>query len=1514
MNDKTKLNEKPMAKTVLSNLTRAALLALPRGSAIEKAIFGSFDDRAKEKARRQVLDALDELRVDVRFAQADLKDELAMLTEKIRETNVELAEKISSLDPVHIETLIVQDIRPIIINNFINIAPEEIRLLSRSVGMLPSEIPFGDPEKAGEILFDAAVKGGSLPEFIESLTGKDPGLFVQFTREPSVSDLKVLKERLGDASRYLLSWPTKLGSDIWLQRAELDNLEGRLRNREGTANLILGRPGTGKSAILATLAQRLIQRGVPVLAIKSDMLPSSIQDYDDLQRHLNLPLPVLECLAMASKSEPAVLIIDQLDAISEFVDRKSERLDLLLDLVHAARRIEKLHVVCSSRWFEYQHDIRLTTIEAETISLEPPAWEDVRTVLKNEGFPQEHWSEETRTLLSVPLHLKILLELKSRDPDAGVPSSLQGLLESIWQQRVICGESKSDKLTFLDLLCKNMSETEELWLPRAIADNYSNVFDELQQMNILQTDPSGLQIGFVHQTYFDFARSRAFARGQERLSEYVAKRQDGLFIRPVLLSTLDYLRGAWPTAYEKEIRSLWVDQGLRPHLRNLLIDYMGSVENPNDTEVSCLRPMLDHSTQAYKALLAMAGSPGWFAIIKDVHLPILMSQGTELARLIIPFLSRALSFSKADVGKLVRATWLTEKKYDEYVLMLYTYLGDWDESSVEMTCVVAKRHESMWIPHIADLVSQCNPDLAPRIVRADFDRRLQEAIRKENAYVPPPPPAADASDEEKAIYELRSGKAREVEQLLSHDKGWHDLSQIALSAPKAFLNRIWPWFLSVVERIAYDPHPFVTTYQEDHSHSLGTLYDRGGGISDQPVSALHHAIAALSEKEPDQFLTFFKQNINCPYLAVHRLLSAGLSKLTGSHPDVILDYLISDPRRLVVGDFFDCHKESRRLISAVVPHLDEKRRRKLEDIVIHWDRYYSEDTSWSPKERFERKKWNRQHRLRLLRAFPDEHISEELRQLREQEERALRNVPDWDSRIGGGGLVGSPMSQDQMAKAKDEHILTLFEELVDSTEWDHPKRNWDFIGGSIQASREFGKLAEQHPERVLRLLPSFEPSRQERPAAMAVEGLAKSGLASERLFQAIEDLVRKGHSSLEFKRDVASALQVRAEREKGLPDAMIKLLIVWLNEDPYPTLKDLGEKEEGDEIGHSILWGHGSAFILPGGRDVYIEALAKGYLRREPPEYEGFAKVIEARLKVEVHPMIWNLTLHSMSFLFKWDATKAASYFDYVFTKFEAVRESRIGVLEIGRILHLIPDQRTIERWLSLLRDSTKVRANQAFGELLMLRLFRKPEDAWARNQVEVSLVNPEAIGAHRGLGFAASHNWNHLPAQDICTEVLIRLSNTGDHVVQEALSEVFPYGEKVPLNTNMKKIIEALLPHDQILLKGADRLIEGVIDQTSIEPEFVGRICNHVLEAGKMELQDIGSRLAMAADPIVSIALTLHRKPEPYRQIGLDLFERLIESNIPAARQALDVLDRKPVTAHAPRPMRRRRRRARQS
>ena len=191
-------------------------------------------------------------------------------------------------------------------------------------------------------------------------------------------------------------------------------------------------------------------------------------------------------------------------------------------------------------------------------------------------------------------------------------------------------------------------------------------------------------------------------------------------------------------------------------------------------------------------------------------------------------------------------------------------------------------------------------------------------------------------------------------------------------------------------------------------------------------------------------------------------------------------------------------------------------------------------------------------------------------------------------------------------------------------------------------------------------------------------------------------------------------------------------------------------------------------------------------------------------------------------------------------------------------------------------------------------------------------LKDPQSIKKQRGAAFAASNNWHHHRHQAICTEIILALLSTNDHITQKAISQLFLYGETIPLGKEMKAILEEIAKNDGILIQSSERLVEGLIDNTEIEPGLIGHICSRIVEVGKEEIKNPGTRYSLVAEPVVSIAITLHRMSPPHREFGLSLFEELIESNIPQARHALDILDRKPLTTRTT--MRRRRRHRKKS
>lgn len=99
----------------------------------------------------------------------------------------------------------------------------------------------------------------------------------------------------------------------------------------------------------------------------------NVNTAEDLRKALNLSLDIRDGVALLAEKEKVVVIIDQLDAISELLDIKSGRLNVLLNLIHNLSGQKNIYIIASSREFEYRHDVRLNSVNADKVILELPA-------------------------------------------------------------------------------------------------------------------------------------------------------------------------------------------------------------------------------------------------------------------------------------------------------------------------------------------------------------------------------------------------------------------------------------------------------------------------------------------------------------------------------------------------------------------------------------------------------------------------------------------------------------------------------------------------------------------------------------------------------------------------------------------------------------------------------------------------------------------------------------------------------------------------------------------------------------------------------------------------------------------------------------------------------------------------------------------------------------------------------------------------------------------------------------
>lgn len=1285
-----------------------------------------------------------------------------------------------------------------------------------------------------------------------------------------------IREVFGRKSAALLAWPQSLCTGDWIARPEEQKLHEFLTDEATRLVLLLGSAGCGKSALMARLATDLRSQGTTFLALKADTLSRKVGTLVALQADLEMPEPLGACLERLADEGPVVLFVDQLDALCELmVTRHSERLSVLLNVIREAfsLRHRNLKVIASTRTFEAKHDRRLRDLidltkrkeSRETVArveLGEVSWEAVEAILARSGVATQGWPAELRRMLTIPQHLDVFLNFLKDEQDVSALTAYPRMLEEVWRRHIEDEEDSADRQDLVIALAEDLAEDEELWAPELqYSSRWSGALKGLKSSGFLCTEGSRAVLGFRHQTLFDFARSKAFLRREDSLSNYVLGKQTSLFVRPILWSALGYLREVLPKRYCEEFRKLW-DGVERKHLRFLLMEFLGGQQAPMPEERGWLLPCLDAPSLKAKAMQSMMGSQGWFDILEPELLPRMMAEGEANAGPCRVLLFAALSFAQARVVAQIRRMWLPRQEMDNETLWTLRDAPAWDEATISvLETIVGRRDVAAWlVEDIVEKITQADPTRAAAFLKTHLDFAFAEMERAEKP---------------------------EFSKLLKARDGYA-IVKTAGAHPVEFCQVLFPWFLRVVER--------EETYEWRGQRYLSTQSfiadeDDDSSLRHYPVfHAIVDAISGYARSNPERFLKDLMNWKRSDRMIVHRLLGRGLAIIAASYPRDVLHYLTEDYRRLAVGNARNSYRTTQSVIRSLAPALSPDESQDLVRLISNWIAYPPKADD-DEQLKIERMGWNEETRLRLLNAFPKSARAPELQQTIATMLAAHGPVREEDSSFRME-RIGSPVSAEEMAAQTDDEIVGLFNLLHDGQE-DHPK-DW-MKGGSVEASREFEKLAEKHQERAMAIIGRFEPGKQERPAAHGFQGLHKGGLNKERLFDLLRELHRRGFASSDIRHAAASVLMDRAQSEKGLPDDICGILRGWLAQH-----EDASEQDPAETIEHGILWDSMRMHALTT-NSMLLDSVALGYICRENPVYPEWLQALEEALAGPTNTRSWVASVHTLRYLGRGDRAQAAAFVTALLAKHPNMRCCVEGAILLAHA-HRWGDDGVVAGWLADMRDDASPFTDQAFGELVALRHLLNPEDAWCTEQVQAILdgngAEPKRLALWRlGCAHTAAHCWKEEQVRPRATELLEQLGPTADEATAKALLTTFRLVDPLPLDAYSERLFQLLLGAPHLLEKGHEHfLVEALSTAVERRPDLVWGICSRIVAMAGIQLGDHRTRWPLESEHLVGIALTLHRLVG-YLEKGLALYEDMLELEAHGAKDALRDIDRRVLT-----------------
>ncbi len=1299
-----------------------------------------------------------------------------------------------------------------------------------------------------------------------------------------------LPATLRSASVPLLSWPSTLADGTWLHRPELISLMETLAAEPSSTHFLLGDPGCGKSALLVRLAQERQKAGWSVLAIKADRLPSDVLDRQALAKHLNLQVDTATMLRALAKTEPVLLLIDQVDALADLVVQHSARLRVLLDLVQDLSEVVGVHTVISCRTFEQKHDPALRNLDATVIRLELPEWSNVQPVLAARGLHADVWNQDIQQVLRSPHALEIFLSLLGGVTEPEVLRSFQGLLEKQWETHVLSDTTGGRRKT-LRHLAKLMADGEVLGLPLVqVEDHYTDI-KALEAAGLLRLDQGPGRVEFRHQTLYEFVRARSFLEESGSLTESVRAQQGSLRIRPQLWHALGYFRGASPEEYSVEIGRLWAAD-LRPHLKMLLIEFLGLQTTPLSAERQLVEQAMTDQWFVPRFIGAAVGSPGWFAALLPAHLPKLMALPGDKAQILLPMLRQALHFSSEDVVDLVRRHWLNDADRD---ILSWQVLGDGDVAPqvgfwLDSLVLIAGRSPiAEWaVGHIAGVVSAAQPDEAPRLIAAWLRRQINAATA----------PLANTPKDDKTAHVIMVSNV----QAAFETRHFHDMEAIAEAAPRAFVMSMWPLLLEGMQVFASEAPSVVIGYRQNTGLMFEDWNDEDARHERPILRSIQLGIQGWASSDLEDFLEFVTVNAKSELLLVHRLLALGLVRVAAHSPQYVFDYLRADPRRLVLGPYNDVHKESVALIAEVCPLLDDLSYGDMETFLCNW-RYYNEAAQQDDAgTRQKRLRWARQHRLRLLNGLPAKRRSSALQRLIDEEVRAFPEFQDQDVQFSGVQWIGSPVSAQQMQRASDVDVLNLFSELTDDAAWDHPRHQMK--GGAIQAGRELAELAKLDLAKVLRIVRSLEPAHNETPVSCTLRQLIPAGLSAHEFYSLIAELEDKGFVGIDFRRDAAYAITSAASKDTPVPDELIDRMERWLIPCTAEEAKEI--QSDAKDRSSSVLWGHGAIDALPNGNYPTLKALTFACLSAEPPRLDRWLLILERHAVCAESSRVWDaLIQRELTHLRMVDRSRAEALVDQVIAAAPSILERRGWAHFVAHAFHWA-SVAAVRRWMmDVVQKADSER--QGAGELACLRHAQFPAEGWSRELVEV-IIGDATSDSALGVAYAVANLWHEPMTRPVVHPILLQLLRSNDERVLTALSVIFIRNGFLA-DVETRELLDALVAFPSVLNNGrAERLPELLVELVASEPNRVCRVVHALLDAAGDQMGNIGTSWYLSTEWLLDIALQLQDMGADSREAGSELFERMLEFNMPQTKEmTLDLDKRTPVGSSLRAPVRRR-------
>lgn len=1241
----------------------------------------------------------------------------------------------------------------------------------------------------------------------------------------SAKNLVTIKELFKSASFSLSDYQNhfKTKDSLHIPRKETSQIFDWINstnndNKRNNILLLIGTPGSGKSSILKDVLLKLQEDNICVLGIKTDHL--MVNSRDELEHELLFSENLETIINTAAINQKTVLIIDQIDALSQFLSTNKKSIQVYLNLISKLKTHNSIRIIISCRTFDLDYDPLLIEIkENPQVKVGLLKADEINEVLNSFQLKYEKLPVDLQELLQIPLHLNIFCSIYKPEIHLSKFTTIQDLYNELWHQKIsFYTEQNCDELLFK--IAEKMSSDQVLSVPKVYFEKYKSELKILAHEGLIIDDSKKIQ--FFHQTFFDYTFARSFVTSQKSLVQLISDRHQGLFIRSIIIQILEYYRNIDPEKYASQLGHLLCDSSVRYHIKHLVIYWLSKIDIPTKIEENVFEKYILPNSIHFENFIEMFSSKGWikYFIQKDIFISILNDTQTNVFKILSWKLRILMKDNSDELLSFIQKV-SSQVHLQEVTGNALFGLKDWSnplayeifDTAKDYFYKIDRRHLNHFIFYNA---LQFNPSW---VLNNFHELILPEISHKKLEH-----------EDLNKIFDYD-----EIELMKALFK------KIPDETSKTLLNIIW--ILINATKMKGFNSAFVDSAFWNHNHDNDRIYNYRIFLD-----LLEEYGAAHLSKDIIKFTSFFKDYLKTDSVTLLALFFS----IYVENPFLFKNYFY---RIIFKNNFFNSYYFSsyleintQKAINKIYPFFSEKQKDRFNRFVLKWY------PAW--EKRKEKHKSIGYSQFVLMQCIPEKELKKPQLYKRYMELYRKFKYPQNEFKSRKKTIISrveSPLPAKAYEKMTLNQWLISFNKYKEKSSTESKK---DFLsGGFSQHAMQFKESVKKNPQKFYEFIVSLEKENIPiRYISQGIAGLKEASYNSQKLKRIVKQYALKYESS-EFKKDIVSIIDTLVI-SKAVDKEIIKILIFYIEND----------KEE------EIIFDDAYTIGINTLRGQAIRNLTRiGSI----PKYSKVIFPILLRYSKNNSVSFRACMIHELVYLLRIDKFKTLEIF------LELVKDKNEDVLVNGlnSFQYLLRDYfPNLNIYINILMKTTieyfRINTQYFLAQVLLFTVFDKVKESELFFEELLAYSNMAKAGA---VNYAIRHlDYKDVNIRTISRTIFIRFLNEDDEKIAQEYEHGF-YDLPITAFNELYPALE-IFSHSKASIKAGGNFYEYLAKVVTLHPQACLKLLQNF---SFMELPDVQFN-AIGSKPVQILIQAYNQirkydKGDPILESAMDTFDKML-------------------------------------